>query len=451
MSWRTTSIYKVACLGAILVMVVGPIEPVVARSAQQQDSTELLANPNFEPPFESVSGPIGGIVASGWTAWWLTPDGVKYPTSCPEGSHQSCVPHGVPLFNHTQPQDPKAPDRSLSGDSQKWGTAYTVYIGGVYQRVLHTTPGVRYRFSAYIEGFNCDDDRACFADTRYGQYGKSYEAGDMQTRVGIDPSGDTNPFSSNIVWSAYQNPLDEFSLHQIEAVAQANSLTVYVWSSPTFPERHTDIFLDNASLIAVGRGPAPATAVPTATPGPSPTPGPTNTLAPTPTPGPTITPLAGTPTTYVVQDGDTLAGIAKQLGLTLDQIQALNDITDTDFILSGQILIVGVVTVTPTPSPTITLHPTGTPAPTATISATLVVTFTLIPTRTPAASALRTATQAPPTEELLGLTGQPALAPLDTTTSPATHSGIPTDVLVVGGLMVLSLGGILLGIRAQRK
>lgn len=57
--------------------------------------------------------------------------------------------------------------------------------------------------------------------------------------------------------------------------------------------------------------------------------------APTPTPRPTPTP-APTPQVYVIQTGDTLFGVAAQVGLTLEELLAANpQITDPDRIAAG--------------------------------------------------------------------------------------------------------------------
>ncbi|HSD83909.1 MAG TPA: LysM peptidoglycan-binding domain-containing protein [Anaerolineae bacterium] len=364
-------------IGLLLVALViaPPIGLVTARSLQPQ-SGELLSNPGFEEPF-SAQG-----IAAGWQAWYVTPDGVTYPTSCGDNSPETCKPYGVPGYQPAQPQDSRVPPRSISGNAQKWGSSYYVYIAGVYQQVSGLTPGARLQFSAFTQAFNCSDDGGCFGPA--GRKGYSYEPGENSLRVGIDPTGGTNPYSSNIVWSSYANPLDAYVQQAVEAVAQSDKVTVFVWSAPQYPEKHLETFVESASLVVTGQGP-----VPTGTTAAQPT-------QPGGTPAPTLT-LSPNATTYTVVAGDTMSLIAQRFGLTLSQLMALNpQIVDPAQIEVGQVINVSGQASTPvatlastaTPQPSPTLAPSATTAPSAspTTAANPVATSTS-PTSTPMAIA----------------------------------------------------------------
>jgi LysM repeat protein len=378
---RSISRVTVLILIGALVLAL-PIGLVTARSVQPQ-SGELLTNPGFEDPF-------GAGVAHGWQAWYLTPDGVNYPTSCGNNAPETCKPYGIPHYNPTQPQDARVPPRSIAGNAQKWGASYYTYIAGVYQQVGGLTPGAQLQFSAFTQAFNCSNDQGCFSDA--GRYGYSYEAGQNSVRVGIDPTGGTNPFSSNIVWSSYANPLDAFVQQSVAAVAQSDTATVFVWSAPQYAQKHIETFADNASLVVTGQGPTPTAT----TQGAQPT-QPAGTAAPTTT----ISPDAAT---YTVVAGDTLTLIAQRFNLTLDQLLTLNPgLTGDSVIQVGQVINVSgqaptpaatttattattVATTAPTatPQPSPTLAPSATPTPV--VAATVADTSTS-PTATPLAIA----------------------------------------------------------------
>jgi LysM repeat protein len=87
-------------------------------------------------------------------------------------------------------------------------------------------------------------------------------------------------------------------------------------SSPTPAESPTSSPAEATVPSAVPAGPA-ATA--TRTPSPPPTPGVTQ---------------------YVVKPGDTLSGIAKEFGVTVEAIMEVNDLTNPNKIRVGQVLII---------------------------------------------------------------------------------------------------------------
>lgn len=95
-------------------------------------------------------------------------------------------------------------------------------------------------------------------------------------------------------------------------------------------------------------------------------PPPTTPLEATPTspPVPTDTPPPAGPGKHVIQPGDTLYSIAQRYNMTVDELKALNKITEGDSLQVGQVLDVSPGTVTTAPTPTTkpsgeTTKPTG--------------------------------------------------------------------------------------------
>jgi LysM repeat protein len=126
------------------------------------------------------------------------------------------------------------------------------------------------------------------------------------------------------------------------------------------------IFSRLVMIVSVGRQ---ATPTPTRTPKPTFTPfnvvvG-TPTLPPEATPVEESTPVASpSPTTHVVQAGETLSGIARDYGTTVDAIVEANDLGSAEAIINeGQELLIPSA---PPPAPTVqgTVVPTSSPSST---------------------------------------------------------------------------------------
>jgi hypothetical protein len=205
-------------------------------------------------------------------------------------------------------------------------------------------------------------------------------------RVGIDPTGGTDPTSPAIVWSqdlwhTFQSC--EFKICpelQVSAVAQNSTITVFVRIEDTWKNRRNEFpsvpdaffqmeeqfWIDDVGLI-------PTNAVPTPTPEP-PTPTP---IPPTATPVPP-TPMPVAPTDTPAPPTETLTPTVRLAEASSTEAAAAIAQADTP------------TPVLPTPTPTFTPSPTPMPLPPT-------------PTRTP--SPTRTATPAPVLPDVMGLVG----------------------------------------------
>lgn len=269
---------RLASLWAALLVFWGACQGALAQGPN------LLANPGFEPPYvTSIPGKNNCFIANGWTAWYI--EGTREETA------QGYL-HAPEYKGATRQDFPY--DRVHGGDTaQQWFRSFATYKAGVYQVVPNITPGARYRFGAWVMIWSCHYDEE--EDKKNCQGARSGNPSPMRIRVGIDPKGGTDPFSANVVWSPEGDPVDAWQLFQVEAVAQASQMTVFVYSNPEFRNRNNDVYVDDASLVMVAAPPTPKpkptntpapTSTPTATPEPTATPTPEATATPLPTPTP---------------------------------------------------------------------------------------------------------------------------------------------------------------------
>lgn len=263
----------------------------------------LLRNPGFEGGYHAWNGIPEVQVAADWTPWW----------------HED--PNHNPAYfrpEYKRAVSAQFPKRVLSGSSaQQWFTFHASHFAGMYQQVFNVSPGGRYRFSIFAQVWSSTEDDP----------NSSILPANPHLRIGIDPTGNWNPASPDIIWSSeasMSSIIDQWGQISVEADAQNNVLTVFMRTNPDFANKHNDVYWDNSNLSPVS-APPPATAPPTNTPAvteglpttsaPVPTntatqsastltPSPTDTVTPSPspepspsrTPWPTSTPSKEPPT-----------------------------------------------------------------------------------------------------------------------------------------------------------
>ena len=199
----------------------------------------LLNNPGFEDPFNTLEGEPPIQIAQGWTPWYV-------PAS-----------PGSPTFANRQPEfEPTAPDeeRILEGENaQLISSFFATHDGGVYQRVTGVTAGAELRFAVH----------AYVWSTTFDEVDLSEEDGDVLVQVGIDPTGGTDGESDDIVWSEAGVELyDAYNEYTVDAEAESTAVTVFVRTTVGIPVKNNYIYLDEASLTVVGEEEPEATNTP---------------------------------------------------------------------------------------------------------------------------------------------------------------------------------------------
>lgn len=312
-------------VGVGLLLVLIPV--LVSASPLDQEGQNLLENPGFESGWHWQGDSFLGKVADGWVAWWVDDAAGKDASDSSFWKNQR-PEYGLIGLEYW------IPDQIHSGrQALQYGKRYATHTAGVYQQVANISPGTKLRFSAW--GFVLGKDPNA-----------SKTPGLVRMKVGIDPTGGTNPFGSSVVWSGIVNPIavgsgNAWREMSIEAVAQNSTVTVFVHSSPEWPMNDAlTSQWDDMQLIAKGQAEAPTTTAPA--------PPPTNQSGPAAPPAATATPRPDGSVVHTVRSGDTLWGIAIQYatGSSLDpqamlaQISRLNN--SPSLIYSGQELVIAI-------------------------------------------------------------------------------------------------------------
>lgn len=306
---------QLGILGLTLALVLGALGVWPGGSAGAQ--TNLLVNGGMENPYQGQGAPTQ-TAPNGWNLW---------------------VGAGTPeAFPHTDPI--QVIDGAASWNIKQGGGVFTA---AGYQRVGGIAPGTRLRFSASAWLYTCNDrEYSCIIPE--WPHRRSDPSAGASVRVGIDPTGGTDPNSPSIVWSGSVAPYDQWATPSVVADAQGDAVTVFVYATQAQGLLLNNVYWDGAQLINTNE---PVT--PGGTGGTPGTPG--QDAAPPPPPvqeAPFVVAQGVRPDgsiVHIIQEGDTLYSIAyayAEHGVTRESIAELNEgiQPNTPLLVPGQELII---------------------------------------------------------------------------------------------------------------
>ena len=211
----------------LLILVFGNIltsEPV------QGQTQNLLLNGDFEEGYAKDETFEDAWVAVGWEPFAVTSN-LDIPQN-PNGTQPVYIASDSIAANA---------NRSLTGSrSQVWRSNFSSAFAGVYQRVPVPADST-VRFSAWTYGWSSTGDDPTV----------SQNPAWMRQRIGIDPTGGTDPNSEDIVWSPAAQYIDTWGELSIESTSTADHVTVFLSSYPNVVLPNNEVYFDTAQLTLV--------------------------------------------------------------------------------------------------------------------------------------------------------------------------------------------------------
>ncbi|MEM8857245.1 MAG: hypothetical protein AAGD96_02935 [Chloroflexota bacterium] len=234
------------------------VEPEVKRSSapvevadlcREQPGANLLGNPSFEGQYTSYvpAEPLPDCPAGVCTTAQMPADWIPYWRSQKEFDNPDPVRFRQPEYKPACIGDEPCPfpERLRDGaEALQYFTFFSTHEGGA-QQTIEVEKGATYCFSSWGHSWSAQDD---------GDAISGPDDGELYQKVGIDPTGGTDFRSSDIIWSDQETDpwgriqYDEYGLFTISAVAEADEITVFVYSQPRHPTKHNNVYWDDAYL-----------------------------------------------------------------------------------------------------------------------------------------------------------------------------------------------------------
>ncbi len=213
-------------------------DAVVTCGPWQYVRLPLVAR-NYVPPCSLCSGGFEGTyveweagtrVAEHWSPWWN------------DNWDEHTLHNAKPEYSDTTTASDPA-YRIRSGEkSQQYGTNWKHYQASVYQQLTGCTISDTVRFSAYGLGFAARTMGSASSDPD----------GNLQIKVGIDPTGGTDFTSGNVRWSEAAVSLDAYRRFEVTATVHSPTVTVFLYAEPLHEPIiqwfHNTAYWDDASL-----------------------------------------------------------------------------------------------------------------------------------------------------------------------------------------------------------
>lgn len=211
-----------------------PVAPIVGCSGIPA-SANLLNNGGFEgeqQPQESAYIKV----PEGWVAFWL-PAGTPLAYD-PQNTSGYQVPEMHVIPSHAPYADP--PRVFEGAQAFRMIGNDRAFDAGIMQQIA-VTPGETFCLSG--QGHAWSSFRG--DDPYHSTLLSSDDRRNANFRLGIDPSGGTDPWASSVVWSPVANLYDEYQpILPVQTQAKGEMITVFVRGTILWRFAHNEMFFD---------------------------------------------------------------------------------------------------------------------------------------------------------------------------------------------------------------
>lgn len=210
----------------------------------------------FPLPGEPEDRELGNVFTPpGWLTWFRHGGPIPLPHD-PSNRNGWCQPEVRDVWKSQYPRRVHSGVKGLL-----LFTFFRVHDAGFMQRVA-VPKGSRLRLSAFAHAWSSKDNDPATSEGVPGPFfALSSQPASSDERnftfwVGIHPRGELDPYSSEVVWGPGAHIYNAYhEVPPVEAVAQADTVTVILRSMCLWPFQHNDAYWDSVVMEVVGEEP----------------------------------------------------------------------------------------------------------------------------------------------------------------------------------------------------
>jgi hypothetical protein len=186
----------------------------------------IIFEEHFDGPTENLQDIETITVCTGWRFFWYVGNG--------EDEKPRARPKATIITD---------PARTPDGEThaQLWYTASQPHASGI-KRVLQVAPGQQVTARALYHAWcsNGDDPHVSTEEENWGMYG----------RIGLDPTGGTDPAAESVIWSEQGYIFDAYDEIAVTAEAQSDEITLFLLSVAKWSSKHNHAHVANVQVSA---------------------------------------------------------------------------------------------------------------------------------------------------------------------------------------------------------
>ena len=200
----------------------------------------IIFTENFTGATKHFQGIQEITVPEEWNAFWYTNDG--------EDGKKRARPEMRVIADVPPYQDPP---RIPAGESNamQWFTFYAPHACGIQRQIYNIEPETNITARAMYHAWSSNEDDPHFSTGE--------DSWAMYARIGIDPTGGTDPRANTVVWSEEAYHFDTYAPLEVTTKTISPTITIFIVTTAKWGLKHNDAYVAQLEISTYDENPQP--------------------------------------------------------------------------------------------------------------------------------------------------------------------------------------------------